>query len=80
MSAGHWLKREFYIRKTRKVFGHYKDIYGKENSQRAAGNSAADEPVVKPQSLFQHLQQKGIWVAIILGAALIMAYCIINFT
>ncbi len=80
MSAGHWLKREFYTRKTRKVFGHYQELQGNEPSNRTSSKSATDEPVMKPQGLFQQLQSKGVWVAIILAVAIVLAYCIIHFT
>lgn len=79
MSAGHWLKREFYLRQTRKVFGHYQDIYGKETSHRATDNPAPDEPVVKAQSWLQHMQSKGLWVGVLLAIALAVAYCVEHF-
>jgi hypothetical protein len=80
MSAGHWLKREFYVRKTRKVFGHYNDIYGNDLANRTQHTDPhPNEPAVKPQSLFQHLLNKGIMVFAILVAALGAAYVVINF-
>lgn len=80
MSAGHWLKREFYVRQTRKVFGHYNNIYGNDVAHRTHHEDARpNEPVMKPLSLFQRLQHNGIIVFTILAVALGVAYVVINF-
>lgn len=74
MSYGHWLKRDFYLRSTKKPFGHYQKVYGNDVPKREA-HSGSEAP--KP-SMLQHIATKGIGVGVVLAMAILMALAVVN--
>lgn len=73
MSYGHWLKRDFYLRKSKKPFEHYQKVYGKDLPEHQDAQPSQRELNPKPPSLLQRTSTKGIGVGIVFLVAMIIA-------
>ncbi|CAN5256658.1 hypothetical protein BH09BAC1_BH09BAC1_11750 [soil metagenome] len=73
MSYGHWLKRDFYLRKTKKPFEHYNKVYGKDMPERQDAQPSQRELNPKPLSLLQRISTKGVGVGIVFLVAIVIA-------
>jgi len=76
MSYGHWLKRDFYLRKNKKPFEHYNKVYGNDMPEHQDNQVSKRELKPTPQSLLQRISTNGIGVGIVFLIAIIVAVII----